>query len=300
MKKYRIYQVDSFTKEKLTGNPAGVVINADGLTEKQMQQIARELNNSETAFILTSDSPDYDVEVRFFTPKMEVPICGHATIAAHYVYAMEKGIKNGRIVQKTKAGILPVDIINNGDDNSMIMTQGTISISEPLADEYINEITTALGISTQDLEEKCPVCIASTGHSKVMVCIRSNQQLHSLSPDMAMLTNISKKINCNGYYVFTLNHGEDILVHGRMFAPAAGLNEDPVTGNANGPLGAYLVKYNIEQNENDDTFVFKAAQGEAIGRKGIIEVIVTKENSKPTLVQIKGDAVVVFNTEITL
>ncbi|MBQ5323978.1 MAG: PhzF family isomerase [Oscillospiraceae bacterium] len=300
MKKYRIYQVDSFTKEKLTGNPAGVVINADGLTEKQMQQIARELNNSETAFILTSDSPDYDVEVRFFTPKMEVPICGHATIAAHYVYAMEKGIKNGRIVQKTKAGILPVDIINNGDDNSMIMTQGTISISEPLADEYINEITTALGISTQDLEEKCPACIASTGHSKVMVCIRSNQQLHSLSPDMAMLTNISKKINCNGYYVFTLNHGEDILVHGRMFAPAAGLNEDPVTGNANGPLGAYLVKYNIEQNENDDTFVFKAAQGEAIGRKGIIEVIVTKENSKPTLVQIKGDAVVVFNTEITL
>ncbi len=300
MKKYRIYQVDSFTKEKLTGNPAGVVTNADGLTEKQMQQIARELNNSETAFILTSDSPDYDIEVRFFTPKMEVPICGHATIAAHYVYAMEKDIKNGRIVQKTKAGILPVDIINNGDDNSMIMTQGTISISEPLADEYINEITTALGISTQDLEEKCPVCIASTGHSKVMVCIRSNQQLHSLSPDMAMLTNISKKINCNGYYVFTLNYGEDILVHGRMFAPAAGLNEDPVTGNANGPLGAYLVKYNIEQNENDDTFVFKAAQGEAIGRKGIIEVIVTKENSKPTLVQIKGDAVVVFNTEITL
>ncbi len=300
MKKYRIYQVDSFTKEKLTGNPAGVVTNADGLTEKQMQQIARELNNSETAFILTSDSPDYDIEVRFFTPKMEVPICGHATIAAHYVYAMEKGIKSGRIVQKTKAGILPVDIINNGDDNSMIMTQGTISISEPLADEYINEITTALGISTQDLEEKCPVCIASTGHSKVMVCIRSNQQLHSLSPDMAMLTNISKKINCNGYYVFTLNYGEDILVHGRMFAPAAGLNEDPVTGNANGPLGAYLVKYNIEQNENDDTFVFKAAQGEAIGRKGIIEVIVTKENSKPTLVQIKGDAVVVFNTEITL
>ena len=300
MKKYRIYQVDSFTKEKLTGNPAGVVTNADGLTEKQMQQIARELNNSETAFILTSDSPDYDIKVRFFTPKMEVPICGHATIAAHYVYAMEKGIKSGRIVQKTKAGILPVDIINNGDDNSMIMTQGTISISEPLADEYINEITTALGISTQDLEEKCPVCIASTGHSKVMVCIRSNQQLHSLSPDMAMLTNISKKVGCNGYYVFTLNHGEDILVHGRMFAPAAGLNEDPVTGNANGPLGAYLVKYIIEQNENDDTFVFKAAQGEAIGRKGIIEVIVTKENSKPTLVQIKGDAVVVFNTEITL
>mgnify|MGYP000997145884 FL=1 len=111
MKKYRIYQIDSFTRRKFHGNPAGVVPHADGLTEEQMQRIARELNNSETAFIFSSASPDYDVEVRFFTPTMEVPLCGHATIAAHYVRAVEGDAVSGRVRQKTKAGILPVDII---------------------------------------------------------------------------------------------------------------------------------------------------------------------------------------------
>lgn len=83
MKTYNIYQVDSFTKNRFCGNPAGVVLNANGLSEEQMQQIARELNNSETAFILSPNSSHYDIEVRFFTPTKEVPICGHATIAAH-------------------------------------------------------------------------------------------------------------------------------------------------------------------------------------------------------------------------
>ena len=79
-----------------------------------MQQIAREMNNSETAFILQSYSAEYDVEVRFFTPTMEVPICGHATIAAHYVRAIEGVAISGQVHQKTKAGILPVDIIRGG------------------------------------------------------------------------------------------------------------------------------------------------------------------------------------------
>lgn len=92
-KKYRIYQIDSFTKELFTGNPAGVVTNADGLSDTQMQQIARELNNSETAFIFSSNIDNYDIHVRFFTPTNEVPICGHATIAAHYARATEKKTK---------------------------------------------------------------------------------------------------------------------------------------------------------------------------------------------------------------
>lgn len=102
MKKYRIYQVDSFTKNRFHGNPAGVVPNANGLTDEQMQRIARELNNSETAFIFETDSSNYDVEVRFFTPTTEVPICGHATVAAHYIYSIERKAETGRIIQKQK------------------------------------------------------------------------------------------------------------------------------------------------------------------------------------------------------
>ena len=89
MKTLNVYQIDSFTKEKFKGNPAGVVLNAGGLNEKQMQVIARELNNSETAFLFPSDGNDCDGVIRYFTPKIEVPTCGHATIAAMYAKALE-------------------------------------------------------------------------------------------------------------------------------------------------------------------------------------------------------------------
>ncbi|MBR5883060.1 MAG: PhzF family isomerase [Mailhella sp.] len=300
MKTYKIYQVDSFTKNKFHGNPAGVVPNADGLTDEQMQQIARELNNSETAFIFKSESSEYDVEVRFFTPTTEVPICGHATVAAHYVNALENKMDSRCVIQKTKAGILPVDVIKKDDDYTIVMTQGTPIVSSPFDDELRLQIADAMGISYDDLCSEYPVAISSTGHSKVMVPIYSNELLHTLQPDMQKLTEISKQIGCNGYYVFTLNPKDEILVHGRMFAPAIGITEDPVTGNANGPLGAYLVYYNILQNNTADEFGFDILQGEAIKRDGTMHVHVKKENGKPVLVQITGNAVVAFETEIIL
>lgn len=298
MKKYRLYQVDSFTRERFHGNPAGVIPNADGLTEEQMQRIARELNNSETAFMFTSNSPDYDVEVRFFTPTREVPICGHATIAAHYVYAMEKKVEFQRIIQKTKAGLLPVDIIKEGEDYSIVMTQGKPEVSETLKEDIRKRIAEALDIDSNELCKEYPIAIASTGHSKVMVPIYSNKVLNGLKPDLQKLTKISESIGCNGFYIFTLNPKEEILVHGRMFAPAIGIVEDPVTGNANGPLGAYLVHYNIFQEENKEFFDFQIVQGEAIKRDGTIYVHIEKEQGEPLLVQIKGNAVIAFETEI--
>ena len=300
MKTYRVYQVDAFTKELFRGNPAGVVPNAEGLTEEQMLMIAKELNNSETAFILGSDSPDYDVEIRFFTPTMEVPICGHATIASHYVRSVESKAESGRVVQKTKAGILPVDVVKEGEDYSMTMTQGAISIGEPFDAELVARIADGLGIPRENLRSDCPVCIASTGYGKVMVAIDSNELLHSLKPNAAKLVDISKEIGCNGYYVFTLNPGEEDLAHGRMFSPAGGIPEDPVTGNANGPLGAYLVHFGLFQEGAEEKFSFQIVQGEAIGRTGRMRVDVTKENGKPVLVQITGKAVIAFAAEITL
>ena len=99
-----------------------------------MQQLARELNNSETAFIFTGQKPDYDVEVRYFTPTTEVPICGHATIAAHYVRAIEEQLSTSCWVQKTKAGILPIDIEKDETgDYTIVMTQGKPKITAPFA-----------------------------------------------------------------------------------------------------------------------------------------------------------------------
>ncbi len=297
-KTYRIYQIDSFTKERFTGNPAGVVINADGLTEALMQKIARELNNSETAFLFT-DCGDCDVHVRFFTPTNEVPICGHATIAAHYARAVEEKLSSVRVYQKTGAGILPVDILHYNDDYKIAMTQGQVSVSEALKQEYKDRLLDALGIKEEHLREDCPVAIASTGHSKVMIGIKDIKLLHRLSPDLSKLSNLSSEIGCNGYYVFTLHPDEKTLVHGRMFAPAIGIAEDPVTGNANGPLGAYLVYFNIVKTDGME-FSFEAVQGEAIGRAGKMQVLVKINNNEPVEVKIIGDAVIVFSANIEI
>ncbi|WP_297810152.1 PhzF family isomerase [uncultured Helicobacter sp.] len=300
MKVYRIYQVDSFTKNKFYGNPAGVIPNADGLSNEQMQQIARELNNSETAFVFSPIAPNYDMEVRFFTPTKEVPICGHATIATHYIRALE-GEKIGKVLQKTRAGILPVEIIQEKDDFSITMTQGKPKVETPLDRQIIDEIIHALGLKIQDIRQDCPVAISSTGHSKVMIGIKENQCLNTLKPNLESLSVLSSKLHCNGYYLFTLNFNEKPFIRGRMFSPAIGIAEDPVTGNANGALGAYLVTYRIAKHlETPNNLSFEILQGEAIQRLGSMCVNVEIKNGKPFLVKITGKAVVCFKTEISI
>ncbi|WP_027624479.1 PhzF family isomerase [Clostridium lundense] len=300
VKKYNLYQIDSFTKEKFTGNPAGVITNADGLTDHEMQKIARELNNSETAFIFSSNSNEYDAHVRFFTPTNEVPICGHATIAAHYARAVENGLDTSRVYHKTGAGILPVDVIKEDGDYKIVMTQGKIEFGATIEGENKKEIISALNIENNDLLEDYEVQIVSTGHSKVMIAIKDIDTLNTLKPDYDSLSRLSKIIECNGYYVFTVDSQDsDILIHGRMFAPAIGISEDPVTGNANGPLGAYLVHHNLVKH-NNSVFRFKAKQGEAIKRPGIIEVQVKIEDKEPVEVKVSGNAVIIFKSELSL
>ncbi|MEN6429157.1 MAG: PhzF family isomerase [Phycisphaerales bacterium] len=299
MKKYRLYQVDSFTTELFRGNPAGVVPNADGLTEAQMQAIAREMNNSETAFILSPTSSDHEVWVRFFTPTTEVPSCGHATIAAHYVRAKEMDLPSSQVVQKIGAGILPVEIVREGDDYKIVMTQGAIEFGEPFSGGQHDEIIAALGLAEADLAPQCPIQIVSTGHSKVLVGIRERTTLNNLKPNLVKLAAISRQIRCNGYFVFVLTDGSDgILSHGRMFAPAIGIPEDPVTGNANGPLGAYLAQHGLAPHDGK-RLAFKGQQGEAIGRLGTVDVTVQIADGRPQTVQVGGRAVIVFRSELT-
>jgi PhzF family phenazine biosynthesis protein len=300
MKTYKIYQIDAFTKERFSGNPAGVVVNADGLTEIQMQQIAKELNNSETAFLFSSDDNDSDGLIRYFTPKSEVPICGHATIAAMYAKAIEYNLDSCILRYKTKVGTLPFEIIKENGDYQIIMTQGKFELSPTFDATTIQQILSALGLDYDDTDERCPVQIASTGHSKVMIGIKSREKLNDLSPNYSSLTELSKQINCNGYFVFTFDSDDDnILTHGRMFAPAIGINEDPVTGNANGPLGGYLIQHKIVDFKNN-LFEFNGKQGEKIERPGIINVSVGIKNDLPSLIKIKGNATIVFKTEIKI
>jgi PhzF family phenazine biosynthesis protein len=295
-----VFQVDAFTTELFSGNPAGVVTNADGLDERSMLAIARELNNSETAFIFNEGGEGYDIEVRFFTPTREVPICGHATISAHFVYALERGIENGTIVQKTKAGILPVEIETREGRTRIAMTQGRIEFGDVLDQAQVATMIDGLGVSPGDLDDSLPAQIVSTGHSKVMVPLRTKARLDSLRPRGDVLAALSGVIGCNGFFAFTFDSGEEgVLAAGRMFAPAIGIAEDPVTGNANGPLGAYLTRYGRIEARREG-YSFAAKQGEAIGRKGYVGVQVFSRDGKPELVKVSGEAVVAFRTTIRI
>lgn len=299
-KRYRVYQVDSFTTDIFGGNPAGVVPDADGLSDEQMQAIARELNNSETAFILSPDSDDHEVRLRFFTPAVEVPSCGHATVAAHYIRAVEKNLDSSIVIQKIGAGILPVEIIKIENDYKIVMTQGRIEFEDTLDSYFQEKIIEALNLTFDDVDWNCPMQIVSTGHSKVMIGIKSRETLDNLKPGYDELSKISKDIKCSGYFVFTFDSDEPgILIKGRMFAPAIGINEDPVTGNANGPLGAYLIRNKIVE-WSGNIFSFKGKQGEAIGRPGIVEVEVEIQNDEPVKVKIGGRARIAFKTEIEI
>jgi PhzF family phenazine biosynthesis protein len=300
MKKYTIYQIDSFTTTMFKGNPAGVVLNAEGLSDSDMQQIAREMNNSETAFFFSPSDVSYDGELRYFTPSTEVPTCGHATVAALYAKAREENWGNRSLRIRTKVGVLPMEVIKHEDDYLIAMTQGRIEISEPLGSQDRTEILRALGLSEDDMDQRCPIQIASTGHSKVMIGIKEVKRLNEIEPDSTSLVRLSKKLGCNGYFVFTFDTvKKDVLTEGRMFAPAIGIAEDPVTGNANGPLGAYLIRNRIVACDHG-FFKFIGHQGERMGRPGNVLVEVTVRNERPESVKILGQATIVYKTEISI
>jgi PhzF family phenazine biosynthesis protein len=281
MKRYRVYQVDVFTKRQFQGNPAGVVPNADGLTKAQMHEIAADLNNSETAFLFSSSSLSYDVGVRFFKPSTEVPSCGHATIAAHYVCALENRLQSGTVRQKIRIGILPVYITQCADDYEIVMTQGNIEFSPPFEGGARQYILNALKLSADDLDERCPMQIVSTGHSKVLIGIKSRRTLNALRPELSCLREISEGIDCKGYFVFTLDSNTpEILTYGRVLASSIGIPEDPATGNAHGSLRAYLVKHHIVENDGA-RFAFRGRQGETLGRMGTVNIEINIENGEP-------------------
>ncbi len=286
-----VHMVDAFTRTVNEGNRAGVVFDADGLTADEMQRIAAFANVSETAFVVGSkDKASHDVEVRYFTPTSEVPICGHATIATHFLRAKKCDLGERRVLAKTGIGVLPVDIVRDGAETKVIMTQGTPEMGAVLSQPQKERLLKALGITEDDLAENLPVQVTSTGHSKVMIPLRDRETVHKISPDLQVLKDLSHEIDSDGFYIFSIEQdGHPYKTHGRMFAPAIGIAEDPVTGNANGPAGLYLAHHGLLQF--DESLNYQAIQGEAMGKPGVVEVILQKDAGEVSLVQVAGTAI---------
>jgi PhzF family phenazine biosynthesis protein len=292
----RVFQVDAFTKQRFTGNPAGVVLEADALSDAQMQALARELNNGDTAFVLSATDPSHDVRVRFFTPRTEAAFVGHATLAAHAVLAT-LGLPP-RPRQRQRSGLVEVDVSGSGEALRVGILQPPPSLRAPLDATALQPVLAALGLQAADLDGACPPTIAGESSTRLLLGVAEAGTLARLQPDLARLTTLSATLGAAGYFVFTRRPSlPDCATEARMFCPALGIAEDPVSGNAHGMLGAYLLRHELIGHDGARA-QFTGAQGHYLGRPGRVEVQLKLHAGALESVRISGAAVVVFETEV--
>ncbi|MCP4725971.1 MAG: PhzF family phenazine biosynthesis protein [bacterium] len=301
MKKLRIKQVDAFTKIPFSGNPAGVVTSASGLTVRQMKLIAREMNLSETVYVLPPKSPQANMNIRWFTPASEVDLCGHATIAAFHAMAEEKKYgmnRSGKYKFKidTRSGILPVQVKIENMNNILVQFGLPVPVYE-YCDVDIEMLTQALNAIPDFLEAKYKI---AKDKFQLVIPVKSLDILHGFKPNYASVEEICRKTKTKALTVFTTETADkEASVQTRCFVPLLGVNEDPVTGSSLGPLGIYLAEQGIVKIvEGKANFV--AEQGDCLMRAGRVNVEFRKTVRGYSDLFIAGRAVTVFEGEIKL
>ncbi len=293
------YTADAFAEEPFGGNPVAVIPDATDLTEREFQQIAREMNLSETVFVVPPTDPAAIVKLRIFTPTQEIPFAGHPVIGTFFVLsALQKFPLTQpltRYVFECNIGLFPVELhVVNGQVDNVIMTQPKpqfLGTAESIQDLY--EVSRALGMNkTAITETHLPIEVVSTGLPVVIVPVRTLTAVKSIQADPAGITEVCDKLGANGIMVFTPVTVEAWAdVHTRMFAAPIGIWEDPATGSASGALGAYLVKNGVV-DVGPTTEVFME-QGYEIDRPSRITVQVFSDDDAIQEIKVGGQAVMV-------
>jgi PhzF family phenazine biosynthesis protein len=236
----RVFQVDAFTTQPFCGNPAGVVLDADTLSGEAMQLIARELNNGDTAFVLRADGDDHDIRVRFFTPRTEVSFVGHASIAVHAVLARVLAAPAPR--QKQRSGIVNVQVQGADTTLNVAIAQPPPRLQQAPPAAALAATLTALGLNSSELDQRAPPIIAGEASTRLLLALNEGSRLAQLQPDSAQLAALSPLVGAPGYFLYSLRPAvADCEVEARMFCPALGIAEDPVSGNAPWHAGRVFV-----------------------------------------------------------
>ncbi len=290
--KRRIYQLDVFTTKAYEGNPLAVVTDGDGISEKRMQAVAREMNLAETVFVQKPTSVRALARLRIFTTKEELPFAGHPVIGTWFLLA-QLGVvpaQNGsvHILQQTGAGVLPVEIaFRDGRPQQVTMTQkpGTF---RALRGSRVN-LASALGIKVSDFHSSLPVECVSTGISNLMVPLKNRGTLAKIRMNTRELYDLIKG-QATMAYCFAL--GPNNTVFSRGMLPWE-IYEDPATGSAAGSLGAYLVHH----EKLSPGARLRILQGVEMGRPSQIQVEVSAENEK-LVPRVSGAAVTILEGTI--
>lgn len=294
-------QVDVFTDRPFAGNALCVVPDGTGLSDGQMQAIAREMNLSETTFVLPPTDPAATYWMRIFTPAKEIPFAGHPSVGTAHVMAragrfpLQEPVT--RIFQQVGVGTLPLDIeVSGGQPGRVIMTQGKPVFGEVLRD--LTPVADALGVEpTAFARTRLPLQVVSTGLGHLLVPVPDLDAIGRLRPNTARLETLLGGCGALGCFVFCLQAtAPDTLAHARMFAPGAGVPEDPATGSAAGPLGAYLAVHGVLPKTQT---AFMLEQGIEMGRPSRIWIEVIRDTAgMPTTIRVGGTTVPVIRGTI--
>lgn len=298
MKSIKVYHYDAFSKEPNKGNPAGVVLSGDELTDAQMQEIAFKVGFNETAFPVKSEVADF--RIRFFTPGHEMNLCGHATMATVYSL-ISKGLLDEKtnFTIETKAGILPINVKSSTEGETFI----TMKQASPLFNEFNGsreDLASSIGLNESDIDGDLPILYGSTGNWTLLIPIKHLEAFKRMKPNNNVFPAILKEIPKSSVHPFcTEAYDSDADMHARHFSsPFSGTVEDAVTGTASGVMGAFFAKY-IKSDRFEESLNIIVEQGHEIEKDGRVMVNVTKNNESYDI-EITGNAVYVKEFDVYL
>jgi trans-2,3-dihydro-3-hydroxyanthranilate isomerase len=296
-REYMFVQVDVFTDRLFGGNPLAVFLDGRGLTDGEMQSIAREMNLSETTFVLPPTRPDCLARVRIFTPAREVPFAGHPTIGTIWVLAREGRVPDGQPVA-LEEGIGPVPVELEGDPahaGFVWMRHRDATFGPPVRDR--SAVAAALGLIEADLEPKAPIATGTTGSLFLYVPLRDRAAVDRAVLDVTAMRRAFGETALPGVFVFAAERPAG--AYARMFAPhTSGIPEDPATGSASGPLGAYLVRHGLV--DPGDPVELVSAQGVTMGRPSRVHIRLRAVGDAVTDIRVGGGVVPVLEGRLHL
>ena len=273
--RYRLRWVDVFTERALAGNPLAVVLDPQGLTAEQMQAIARETNLSETTFVLPPKDRRHAAHVRIFTPHVELPFAGHPTIGTGWVLLNEGVVaaEADHFTLEEGVGPVPLRIERDGPRLVLWMTHPPVKFGSVI--EERSDVAAALGLTTEQLTPDVPIQVVETGLPFVFVALKNREAVDA-----------------------AVSSGEALTA---VFAPhtSVRIGEDPATGSASGPLGAFAVRYGLIRRATRLSIM--SEQGTKMGRQSFvhIELEYPPEGEAPSRIEVGGSVVPVMTAELT-
>jgi trans-2,3-dihydro-3-hydroxyanthranilate isomerase len=299
-RRYRLRWVDVFTDRALAGNPLAVVLQADGLSMVQMQAIARETNLSETTFILPPEKREHAAKVRIFTPYAELPFAGHPTIGTSWVLLDEGLVSRDApgFTLEEGVGPIPVRVDRSGATGVLWMTHPTVKFGETI--EPRDQLAAALGLTMADLHPDVPVQVASTGVPFAFVAVNDAAAVDRAVASGEAMARLLDPFGFPPVFLFAVVAADRF--YSRMFGihSWARIVEDPATGSASGPLGAFAVRYGLVPRAPELLMV--SEQGTNMGRQSFIQVKLaySKGADVPDLIEVGGSVVPVMTAELSV